>query len=1369
MTDLSKQISKGVPGGCGGDPVPPCVVGPLSGVQAMGVDEGRLWVAEKVEGTPETRVDGFDASLGGFISPQLNENASVKAIDGGVAAGSATGESEVYVKAAEVTSNVLNVVAVFGSSAGVFQSAWTGAGTSNGSFVEHEGRIVGQMTGLAVDNHPLGLEDPAAGDVYIATRESLKKEELEVLSPEEAALFARFNVVDVFAPEAGGGEPSKPVAELRGTCPSLGTCAEGEVIPFRNVFSVSVSAANGDVLVGDRAGVLEGGGEPVVDVFEPAGLPGQYNFVRQIPLPLGGGLAADGVSGNFYVVEANGVNEYSPTGEQLGRLAGSSEGHPFSEVRSLAVDPATGRVFVGDWNGEKGTVDVFGPDLIVPDVQVTEPVSNLTPTGATLHGSVNPVEAGEATCEFEYGTSTAYGQHANCTKPVANGNTGEPVESVPVTGLSPDTTYHYRLDASNASGTNTGRCPEDCGQFSTPGPGIHSESASNVKSTSVTLEASIDPNHAPTTYYFQYGPTTSYGNTAPLLTATEPHGATVGSGEGDVKVSQYVQVGLAPGSTYHYRTVAVSEPEPGKVEEFDGPDKTFTMQTVGGAATLPDGRAWEMVSPPDKHGANLLEMAGGGRAIQASVAGNAMTYLATAPTEAQPEGFAVEVQVLSTRDSSGWASRDIATPHKVSTGGLSGAEYLFFSSDLALGAVHPVGTFDPAISPEASENTPYLRTNYLNGDSNRPCFPSTTHCYRPLVTGKPGFENVPPGTVFGGEPLGKCPEVCGPALAAATPDLSHIVIQPGSSGLPALTETSVTGGLYEWHAGELQLVSVLPASEGGGGVSGRLGNIERETTRSGALSGDGSRVVWAAEVGVEGHLTRHLYMSNTATGEAKSVRLDVVQSGTGGGPVDPVFQVASSDGSKVFFTDTQALTEDAGATTNEPDLYECEIVEAETGELECLLSDVTPLSGEERANVRAGSKLAGPSQGALVGASEDASWVYFVAVGVLTGSEANEHGEVAQHGQPNLYVHHAGVTRLVAVLSGADQPDWANGHGSLATIEKISAQVTPDGGWLAFMSLQSLTGYDNRDAVTGQPDEEVFLYYTRSAHLVCASCDPTGGRPSGMVFKEGGGPTEEEAAFLSGNIGWVGSTSVAGLVPGWTTDGYQSRYLSDAGRLFFDSHGALVPQDVNGTWDVYEYEPPGVGGCVASSATYSALSGGCVGLISSGTSAEPSAFLDASAKGGGDGEGHEGGGDVFFLTSGKLAPQDFDTSLDVYDAHECTASSPCFAAAGALPPACSTEAACKAPPSPQPQIFGAGGSATSSGAGNLPPSGPAKGKTAAQIRAERLAKALKACRVKHNRHRRAVCERQARKRFGPAHKAKKSGSAKTGAHRRRVR
>ncbi len=180
---------------------------------------------------------------------------------------------------------------------------------------------------------------------------------------------------------------------------------------------------------------------------------------------------------------------------------------------------------------------------------------------------------------------------------------------------------------------------------------------------------------------------------------------------------------------------------------------------------------------------------------------------------------------------------------------------------------------------------------------------------------------------------------------------------------------------------------------------------------------------------------------------------------------------------------------------------------------------------------------------------------------------------------------------------------------------------------------------------------------------------------------------------------------------------YQPRYLSDGGRLFFDSKDALVPRDVNGALDVYEYEPEGVpaGEHACSSAARSGSEvfkpahafevegrggeegAGCVSLISSGTSSEESTFLDAS----------EAGGDVFFRTTSKLAPQDFDDAPDIYNAHECTAGSPCLAAQAVQPPPCDTEGSCRGAPAPQPAIYGVPSSATFTGSGNLAPVAPA--------------------------------------------------------------
>jgi hypothetical protein len=285
---------------------------------------------------------------------------------------------------------------------------------------------------------------------------------------------------------------------------------------------------------------------------------------------------------------------------------------------------------------------------------------------------------------------------------------------------------------------------------------------------------------------------------------------------------------------------------------------------------------------------------------------------------------------------------------------------------------------------------------------------------------------------------------------------------------------------------------------------------------------------------------------------------------------------------------------------------------------------------------------------------------------------------------------------------------------------------------------------------------EVYLYDASANRLTCASCDPTGARPHGIEYEK---VTTASGGLAGGDRVLPPQQQIAAIIPGGTPTSleqslYQSRYLSNSGRLFFNSQDALVPQDVNNTMDVYEYEPPGVGDCSTSSPTFSASSAGCVNLISSGTSPLESAFLDAS----------ETGSDVFFLTSSRLAPQDVDSERDVYDAHECSSAAPCFSEPPTSPPPCDTGESCKAAPTPQPNIFGAPSSATFSGLGNPappPPPTPAVVKPKPPTRAQLLAKALKAC-SKKPKSKRKSCQAAARKRYGPKGKKTKA----KGAHRK---
>ena len=311
--------------------------------------------------------------------------------------------------------------------------------------------------------------------------------------------------------------------------------------------------------------------------------------------------------------------------------------------------------------------------------------------------------------------------------------------------------------------------------------------------------------------------------------------------------------------------------------------------------------------------------------------------------------------------------------------------------------------------------------------------------------------------------------------------------------------------------------------------------------------------------------------------KGETVKLNTLESGAGGGESKPQFQTASEGGSKVFFTDTEQLTDDSTASGTgfppEADLYECEMVEV-ARELVCRLKDLTvDHSAGEHADV----------QGTVLGASEDGSYIYFVANGVLAPGATPGHceSEATAGGTCNLYVMHNDgtewTTTLVAILSSEDKPDW--GPSESSDLGKVTSRVSADGEYLAFMSDMSLTGYDNVDvnspSYESHSDEEVYLYNANADRLVCASCDPTGARPVG-VFDSGG-------LLVDGSKVWE-NRWLAGSVPTWTPVSsshalYQSRYLSDRGRLFFDSADALVPQATNGKEDVYEYEPEGEGSC----------------------------------------------------------------------------------------------------------------------------------------------------------------------------------------------
>jgi len=891
-------------------------------------------------------------------------------------------------------------------------------------------------------------------------------------------------------------------------------------------------------------------------------------------------------------------------------------------------------------------------------------------------------------------------------------------------------------------------------------PVVEDLTAQNIAPGEAQLTAQIDPEGADTHYYFQYGTADCASEPQGCADLPAAPGTDIGGGFGSRAVSVTLQ-GLTPGATYHYRVLAANGL--GQAEDEQSVKTFETLPRSQGL--LADGRAWELVSPPEKDGASIEPLSREGGLIQASQNGEAIAYVANGPVVAEPDGNrALEpTQVLSARTSAGWGVEDLVTPHERGEGLKIGeaAEFRAFSEDLALSLVQtPAASAAepleaPPLAPGSSEKTLYWRDDPgltpEAGETRADAAAQANEAflapgYAPLVTPAQITSETGPGekTRFGGRL----------DFVDATPELAHVIFEASVSLL-----SGSAPGLYEAEpGGGFQLVSVLPNGQpSGNGEVGEEPQLGDEGTNlRGAISTDGSRVIFSG-VGIEEPYEvaeyHRLYMRDTRTGQ--TLQLNAAQ-GVGepvGEESEVGFQAATPDGSKVFFTDTAPLTPESaqrpvfGALNNQADLYECEISET-AGKPSCSLKDLTSSPSGGSADVL----------NLVLGISENGESVYFVANGVLArGAKPGDCTHIAQETPPagatcNLYIWHDGATSFIASLSDEDSGDWGSLKGSgkegshvepRPDLADLTARVSPDGEYLAFMSQQPLTGYDNQDANNpGVRDQEVYLYQAGTGQLTCVSCNQNG--PSSGVL---------DTPFSGEGLGlvvdrrgdWLGQY-LAGNIPGWTPLGldtatHQPRYLSNSGRLFFDSPDELLPQASNGKEDVYQFEPDGVGSCAEAQ--------GCVSLISSGSAQQESAFVEAS----------ETGDSAFFVTAQPLVAADRDTNYDLYDARVCTSGSPCLTNETSSQRPCETTRTCKPAGTTTPSVetpptatAGAGGT------GAQQPASSSKRNTAGKpkplTRAQQLTKALRACRRGKSRHKRRTCERRARKDYGP--KAKKT-------------
>jgi hypothetical protein len=688
------------------------------------------------------------------------------------------------------------------------------------------------------------------------------------------------------------------------------------------------------------------------------------------------------------------------------------------------------------------------------------------------------------------------------------------------------------------------------------------------------------------------------------------------------------------------------------------------------SAALPDCRAYELVSPPGvqphfetfgevtqniRFGSAVVGAELGTTASQGSVNSGIAFFSTFAPPGSTTDG----PYYLSSRGASGWSTQNLIPPQSTESSPACLPYMIGWSADLERGILAD-GFTGPANTCGADE--PELVPGEPRGAQNLFVRNSSTGSYQ--LVDQPPLSGTPATALYQG----------------GSSDLGVVVF----SEIAKLTPEAPAGtDYYVWSGGAVdRLLTILPNGQPTVGeiVNAAVpGAHPTSPTFSYAVAPDGSRIEFTAEGDLYSRVNPGVAQSALNGAEecdepsrACTFQIDSSESSEPGG--GGVFAGGSGEnGEVVYFTDANRLMSDSTATTGEPDLYEYDFRKPAGSRLKDLTVDQ---NAGEHADVLG-----------YVGTNEAGSpgdYVYFVATGVLASNQ-NSTGANAAPGSPNLYAIHGDTTSFIGTLSLAtDSCDWEN--------ICMTARVSANGRYLGFDSLEQLTSFNNLDANTSEPDQEIFLYDADAEDLRCASCGTTNTAPVAPASIR-----LPEGRFVFTPIPL-----------------YLQRNVSDDGQVFFDTQNPLVESARNGLSNVYEYRD------------------GSLRLLSSGTAESPSFFYDASSD----------GGDAYLITAQELVPGADAAELSLFDAK----------VDGGFPAPLSSPEPCLGEACSRPQSIALRlpviSSASISGQGNLEPA-VSKPAVRSLTSAQKLAKALKSCRAKRNRHKRGVCEAQARKRYGP--------------------
>jgi hypothetical protein len=833
--------------------------------------------------------------------------------------------------------------------------------------------------------------------------------------------------------------------------------------------------------------------------------------VGRVTATLKGTLDPDGMGTNYYFeygrTKRYGTQTAAPPGQAL---ADTSPGDQQLAVPIAGLKPETTYHFrlvaenatYGATKGQDRTFTTLPP---IKGIE-TEAATEVEPTEATLHGRLDP-DGYDTTFYFEYGKTKFYG-HTIAAPPGDDVGTSAPgsVQLVKtLEGLEPGTTYHFRLVGVNETGSGVGADRT----FKTPqGPSIEGVFSSDVTASSAKLRGRINPNGTEpsfeTTYRFQYGTTTAYGQSVPVGDGTLA--PAVGGQNVSVPIEGLSEV------TYHFRLVA--ENQWGKVISEDQtldfkapsscPNTTVRQQT--GAAYLPDCRAYELVSPANAGGAVL-----GPDAPESPFASNRFAYeggFTAIPGTGDPPNAVGGDLYVANRTTSGWVTRYV---------GLAGSEAFGQAGNPAepdtvgLGAIptdRGLGRFATwrlsGTGGGVGSSTVASYAPYLWDDEGNPLgrLPSN-------LADVPGADEAPSEGGFTGD-------------AKLSGDGNHYVFSSVGAVFTPGGLLESPGSVYDndIQTGTVTLVSKTPA-EGNIPKDGSAGSAG-EYIRIPAVSRDGSHILMSTAAAAPQKIgeiptLRHLYITvDGAEHYEVSLGEDEVNHGVR-------FEGMSEDGTQVFFTTAAQMTaddsdestdiyrwdENGGSPTLERISVGNEGSEGNTDACNPLFAwttkcdaEVVPTNNRFIVNIRRFH----PIDSALAAEGGEA---YFYSPEQLEGSRGVP-------GMRNLYVWRNGTVRHVATLE-------ADGGA-----ERIN--VSTDGSRMAFVTKTKIGAYEN----AGQA--EMYRYDPAARTLLCVSCRP-----------DGSPPTSDVEGSQNGN------------------------FMTEDGRAFFSTEDALVPRDANGIRDVYEY------------------------------------------------------------------------------------------------------------------------------------------------------------------------------------------------------